>query len=103
MKKIKMLDSTTGSQNGINIQLFEKNKTYTISDRLADVFCGLKKAEIIVEEEKVLSLEEAIEEMEKEEVVKEIVPEEKAMVCAPENKMTAPVKNKIKKKKKKIK
>jgi len=44
--KIKMLKSEKGSQTGIDVQLYEKDKEYEVSDSLATAFI---KAELAVE------------------------------------------------------
>lgn len=112
MVKIEMLESAAGSQNGVNVQYFEKSKSYIICERLANVFWKTGKAKFIKEENKEISLENAVEQIENEtseeleeksfeDVISEL--EEKSMETAPENKMAKPVKeNKKTNKKKKI-
>jgi len=47
--KIRMLRSEKGSQNGIDVQLYEKDKEYEVNDSLSDAFI---KAELAVEVKK---------------------------------------------------
>lgn len=69
MKKIKMLKTMNGSQNGILVETFFKGKEYLISKKLADIF--------------VRQLNAAKYEA-----------EEKAIDCAPKNKMAVTPNNK---------
>lgn len=47
MKKVLMLNSVRGADDGIAIKLYEKGKEYTLSDSLADNFIGSNNAKAV--------------------------------------------------------
>ncbi len=46
MKQIKMLETHTGSQDGIFVEEFKKGEVYNISDSLAEIFIKEKVAKL---------------------------------------------------------
>jgi len=49
MAKVKMLVLTAGSEDGIHVRRYEKDREYEINDRLAGYFSGMGAATIIRE------------------------------------------------------
>ena len=50
MRRIKMRETKHGSNDGINIEQFERGKVYTVSDRLGDNFVSQQKIAVDFEE-----------------------------------------------------
>lgn len=57
MKKVTMIVTKKGSQDGVTVQTFENGESYTISDYLADVFIHEGWAEPYEEKPEILTPE----------------------------------------------
>ncbi len=70
-KKIKMLRSIAGSEDGIHVDNYKAGEEYVVGDSLANSFISIRAAEEVIETKA------------------ETVPENKAEEAAPENKTEA--------------
>ena len=48
MPKVRMLESKTGSEDGVAVKVFEKDETYNLSDSLARVFVNELKVGVLL-------------------------------------------------------
>ena len=60
---IRMKKSKLGSSNGMHVQMFEADKEYDVSDRLADIFINQMNVAEEVKPKKQLSKEEVDEDL----------------------------------------
>ena len=81
MRRIKMRETKHGSNDGINIEQFEKGKVYTVSDRLGDNFVNQQKIAV--------DFEEKAEDAAPSNKAEDAAPDNKARKRASENKSRA--------------